>query len=117
MQLTFAQIKEKVYSLLDEGDAEALNNLLEDGEWPDEDSEYDEDCGYPDFGNEVEEVYSDCKGDGGDMTATFRIGTKDNPEHFFVTIEGRYSSWASNSYDEAFLSKPFLFTETRYERI
>lgn len=111
MQLTFEQIKEKVHSLLDDNDAEALNRFLAEGLLDEEAEDYFE------FGNEVSEVYSDCKGDGGDMTDTYRIGTEDNPEHFFVTIEGRYSSWASNSYDEAFLSKPFLFTETRYERI
>lgn len=114
MQLTFEQIKEKVYSLLD--DAKALNNFLENCEWFNSEDD-GEDYEYVDFGNEVKEVYSDCKGDGGDMTATFRIGTEDNPEHFFVTIEGSYSSWSGHFYEDAFLSKPFTFTETRYKRI
>jgi len=102
MSKTFEEIKDEVLELINEGSASEVNEYMQ-GFWRSDDI--------------VREVYSDCKGDGNEMTDTYRIGTKDNPKHFFVTIEGRYSSWASNSYDEAFLSKPFTFTETRYERI
>lgn len=101
MNKTFEEIKAKVLDLIENDTYSAVNDYMQ-GFWS-----------YDDI---VREVYSDCKGDGNAMTNTWRVGEVSNPNHFFVTVEGTYSSWDGNDYDAAYISEPVIFTEIRYQK-
>lgn len=101
MSKTFEEIKDEVLELISEGLASEVNEYMQ-GFWRSDDI--------------VREVYSDCKGDGNEMTSTWRVGEVSNPNHFFVTVDGTYSSWDSNDYDAAYISEPVIFTEIRYKK-
>lgn len=74
---------------------------------------------------EIKNVWYTNFGDGNEMykTLLFVIPVIDNSygnvnvkyEKFYITAEGYYSSWDCSEYNKYYFSKPYEYTETRYD--
>ncbi len=58
-----------------------------------------------------------AEGDGADMFLTFKIQDKISGKMGYLEYSGRYSSWDSSEYDDAYAVEPKKVTVIQYQRL
>lgn len=91
--------KSEVLKKLDENDAEWFGKFV---------------SAYPSDKHQINQLYYADGGDGRLVEVVLEFIFED--ESLIVKLEGTYSSWDDSSWDDVYLAKPYVFTETRYER-
>jgi hypothetical protein len=113
---TKQQIEELINSGLSEHEIRHLYYGIDDPGLPHPLFDYDGDESYKEqrqcLTENLTQVYYKSGGDGNELDITIEVV----PYNLFINLEGTYSSWDSNSFNDCYLSVPYVFQETRFKR-
>ena len=121
------------YEEMMEAMVEVAKANMEINEMDDEDDEEIEDIFTPYCSTEIQEYFSEptesekyiiqqvsergAEGDGADMFLTFKIQDKVSGKIGYLEYSGRYSSWVSSEYDDAYAVEPKEVMIIKYQRV
>ena len=121
------------YEEMMEAMVEVAKANMEIDEMDDEDDEEIEDIFTPYCSTEIQEFFTEptesekyiiqqvsergAKGDGADMFLTFKIQDKVSGKIGYLEYSGRYSSWVSSEYDDAYAVEPKEVMIIKYQRV
>ena len=121
------------YEEMMEAMVEVAKANMEIDEMDDEDDEEIEDIFTPYCSTEIQDFFTEptesekyiiqqvsdrgAEGDGADMFLTFKIQDKVSGKIGYLEYSGRYSSWVSSEYDDAYAVEPKEVMIIKYQRV